>query len=271
MAALSFAQVYMQTGNMRLAAQAGLEAGIGMAATALLSIPPIPPGVGLIMGPMIGKAVGGPLGRKLGITGGQEKARGRVLKNIEGHVKSGGIFDFGQPGGMRKNINVAVGGKENVPQEKDYNKLVEKVGSSKVLKPLWQAGIDPSILVAAGSGKLKGQKAFNSFAAINKALYGDAGGDKYMKAMAIPQLADGGIVTKPTTAVIGEAGPEMVIPLHEQKETNATMIKELKKQNELMQKMIKTQIETGKTEVRLDGRVIAESTAENFYDIGNGV
>lgn len=270
-AALSFAQVYMQTGNMRLAAQAGLEAGVGMAATALLSIPPIPPGVGAILGPMVGKMVGGPLGRSLGITGGQKKARNRVIKNIENHVKSRGIFDYGSPGGMRKNISVAVGGKENVPQEKDYNKLVEKVGSSKVLKPLWQAGIDPSILVAAGSGKLKGQKAFNSFAAINKALYGDAGGDKYMKAMAIPQLADGGIVTKPTTAVIGEAGPEMVIPLHEQKETNATMIKELKKQNELMQKMIKTQIEVGKTEVRLDGRVIAESTAENFYDIGNGV
>ena len=49
------------------------------------------------------------------------------------------------------------------------------------------------------------------------------------------------------------------------------MIKEMKEQNRLMKEMIKTQIETGKTEVRLDGRVIAESTAENFYDIGNGV
>ena len=63
----------------------------------------------------------------------------------------------------------------------------------------------------------------------------------------------------------------MVIPLHEQKETNATMIKEMKEQNKLMKQMIKTQIETGKTEVRLDGRVIAESTADNFYDIGNGM
>ena len=274
MAALSFAQVYMQTGNLRLAAQAGLEAGISMGATlAISAIPPPFPGplVGPLLGPMIGKATAGPIGRAIGLTGGQKKARKRVLKNIEGHVKSGGIFDFGQPGGMRKNISVAVGGKENVPQEKDYNKLVEHVGGSKVLKPLWQAGIDPSVLVAAGSGKLKGQKAFNSFAAINTALYGSAGGDKYMKAMAVPQLADGGIVTRPTTAVIGEAGPEMVIPLHEQKQTNDTMIKELKEQNKLMKEMIKTQIETGKTEVRLDGRVIAESTAENFYDIGNGI
>lgn len=270
-AALSFAQVYMQTGNMRLAAQAGLEAGISMGATALLSIPPIPPGVGLIMGPMIGKAVAGPLGRRLGITGGQGKGRNRVLKSIEGHVKSGGIFDFGSPGGMRKNISQAVGGKENVPTQENYDKLVNKVGNSAVLKPLWQAGIDPSILVAAGSGKLRGGKAMNSFKAINTALYGSAGGDKYMKAMAVPQLANGGIVTKPTTAVVGEAGPEMVIPLTEQRQSNDNMIKELKEQNKLMRQMIKTQEETGKTEVRLDGRVIAQSTAENFYDIGNGL
>ena len=271
MAALSFAQVYMQTGNLRLAAQAGLEAGVGMAATALLSIPPIPPGVGMILGPMIGKAVGGPLGKALGITGGQGKARRRTLKGIENHVKSGGLFDFGQPSGLRKNISVAVGGKENVPTEENYNKLVQKVSGSQILKPLWAAGIDPSIIVAAGSGKLRGPKAFNSFRAINEALYGSAGGDKYMKAVAVPQLATGGIVTKPTTAVVGEGGPEMVIPLTEQRQSNDNMIKELKEQNKLMREMIKTQQETGKTEVRLDGRVIAQSTAENFYDIGNGM
>ena len=63
----------------------------------------------------------------------------------------------------------------------------------------------------------------------------------------------------------------MIIPLHEQRDTNAEMIKELKKQNELMNKMIKTQIETGGTTVRLDGRVIAESVGENFYDMGVGM
>lgn len=270
-AALSFAQVYMQTGNMRLAAQAGLEAGVGMAATALLSIPPIPPGVGAILGPMVGKMVGGPLGRSLGITGGQGKARRRVFKRLEDHVKSGGMFDFGSPAGLRKNIRTAVGGKENVPTEQNYNKLVDKIGTSQVLKPLWQAGIDPSVLVAAGSGKIRPQKALSSFAAINSALYGSAGGDKYMKAVAVPQLATGGIVTKPTTAVVGEAGPEMVIPLTEQRQSNDNMLKELKEQNKLMREMIKTQQETGKTEVRLDGRVIAQSTAENFYDIGSGI
>ena len=273
-AALSFAQVYMQTGNLRLAAQAGLEAGISMGATlAISAIPPPFPGplVGPILGPMIGKATAGPIGKAIGLTGGQGKARRRTLKGIESHVKSGGLFDFGQPSGLRKNISVAVGGKENVPTEENYNKLVEKVGSSQVLKPLWQAGIDPSVIVAASSGKLQGNKAFNSFRTINEALYGSAGGDKYMKATAIPQLATGGIVTKPTTAVVGEAGPEMVIPLTEQRQSNDNMLKELREQNKLMKEMIKTQQETGKTEVRLDGRVIAQSTAENFYDIGNGM
>ena len=49
------------------------------------------------------------------------------------------------------------------------------------------------------------------------------------------------------------------------------MVKELKKQNKLMLKMIETQKETGKTEVRLDGRVISETVGENFYEIGNGL
>jgi len=31
----------------------------------------------------------------------------------------------------------------------------------------------------------------------------------------IPQLADGGIVTSPTLALIGEAGPEAVVPLNQ--------------------------------------------------------
>ena len=63
----------------------------------------------------------------------------------------------------------------------------------------------------------------------------------------------------------------MVIPLHEQRATNDEMIKELKQQNALMNKMIKTQVETGGATVRLDGRVIAETVGENFYDMGTGM
>ena len=119
--------------------------------------------------------------------------------------------------------------------------------------------------------KIGGKKAYDAYKSMNVSLYGSEAGDKYMKAIALPQLADGGIVTKPTTAIVGENGPEMIIPLKEQRDTNVEMIKELKKQNELMNKMIKTQIETGGTTVRLDGRVIAETVGENFYDMGTGM
>ena len=97
-------------------------------------------------------------------------------------------------------------------------------------------------------GGLRGKGAFDSYAAINTALYGAAGGDKYMQAMQVgPQLAEGGIVTRPTRALIGERGPETVIPLHQQERRDKDMINEMKKQNKLMMEMIKTQKETGKT------------------------
>ena len=42
-------------------------------------------------------------------------------------------------------------------------------------------------------------------------------------------------------------------------------------QNKLMIEMIKTQKETAKTEIRMDGRVVAETIGQNFYDIGTGM
>ena len=145
---------------------------------------------------------------------------------------------------------------------------MKKLGGSKILAA---TGVDPAAMIALGTGKIMGRQAFDMYKAMNIALYGDAMGDKYMKAVAIPQLAAGGIVTRPTAAMVGEKGPEMVIPLNEQRSTNEEMIKELKQQNLLMNKMIKTQIETGGTTVRLDGRTIAESVGENFYEMGTGM
>ena len=49
------------------------------------------------------------------------------------------------------------------------------------------------------------------------------------------------------------------------------MMQELKKQNKLMVEMIKTQKETAKTEIRMDGRLVSEVVGENFYDVGNGL
>ena len=145
---------------------------------------------------------------------------------------------------------------------------MDKLGGSKLLAT---AGVSPEVMIALATQKISGKKAYDIYRAMNVSLYGDAAGDKYMKAVAMPQLAQGGIVTKPTAAIVGEKGPEMVIPLHEQRNTNQEMIKELREQNKLMNKMIKTQVETGGATVRLDGRVIAESVGENFYDMGNGI
>ena len=39
------------------------------------------------------------------------------------------------------------------------------------------------------------------------------------QAMAIPKFAEGGIVTKPTLGLIGEAGPEAIIPLKDERAT----------------------------------------------------
>ena len=103
----------------------------------------------------------------------------------------------------------------------------------------------------------------------NTSLYGKGGGDKYRSALSVkaaPSLAAGGIVNRPTTALIGERGPEAVIPLG-----NSEMMQELKKQNKLMAEMIKTQKETAKTEIRMDGRVVAETVGQNMYDIGTGL
>ena len=49
------------------------------------------------------------------------------------------------------------------------------------------------------------------------------------------------------------------------------MLDEMRKQNNLMVTMIKTQKETGGATVRLDGRLISETVGENFYDMGNGM
>ena len=274
---MGFADAYMSGEGLARSATAGVGAAagqaIGMGATALLSatpLAPLAPFLGPLIGSIAGPIVGKGLNKIFGLSGGQKKARRRAVKALDSFVKARGVFDFGQPN-ISKNMNIAIGGKEKQPTEENYNKLVSGVGQIRSLKPAWAAGIGPEVLIGLQTGEIKGQRAHQVYGALNTALYGQAGGDEYMRAVAMPQLAKGGIVTKPTTAVIGESGPEMVIPLHEQRTTNESMIGELKKQNALMMEMIKTQKESGGTEIRLDGRKIAESVGQNFYDMGNGV
>lgn len=64
-------------------------------------------------------------------------------------------------------------------------------------------------------GKYLTTMAFSTFIA-NPALgvaYGAAAAAAYVASGAVQALADGGIVTKPTLALVGEAGPEAVVPL----------------------------------------------------------
>ena len=45
----------------------------------------------------------------------------------------------------------------------------------------------------------------------------------------------------------------------------------MKEQNKLMKLMIQTQKDTAGTEIIMDGRKVAETVSNNFYDIGNGI
>ena len=273
-ALVGFSNVFKGGGGFGQSAAKGVGAGVEhlmnnkLIHDAIEEIPYVGPLINALNpGKYLAMGVTAGINKVFGLTGGHKGGRKRALKTIEGHIKSRSLFDLGQPS-LKKHFRRAVGGKEKVPKQNHYNKLEKHLGTSKLLA---MAGVSPELMISLGMGRTSGKPAMDIYKAMNTNLYGDAAGDKYMKAVALPQLADGGIVTKPTTAVIGERGPEMVIPLHEQKATNDAMIKEMKEQNKLMKQMIRTQVETGKTEVRLDGRVIAETTADNFYDIGNGM
>ena len=91
-------------------------------------------------------------------------------------------------------------------------------------------------------------------------------------------MAKGGIVTGPTSAIIGEKGPEAVIPLdshggymsHQQQDDQKNIIGELKKSNQQMQIFIKN-MGSAKTVLNVDGRQLAETVGQNMYDINTGL
>ena len=95
----------------------------------------------------------------------------------------------------------------------------------------------------------------------------------------IPQLAEGGVVSKPTVALIGEAGPEAVVPLdqiaQESTQTSTTVIesdnsdlkKELELMRQLMSELIKElpSIANRPIRVELDGNRIGGILGNNAY------
>ena len=267
-ALMSFADTFAQTGNWGQSATAGVGSGAGVGIGMGLTALGVPPPLSSMAGQMAGQLITKGLNKAFGLTGGYRKGRRRAAKSIEQHIKSGGLFDFGQPSGLGQNVNLAIGGREKTPTEANYQKLVDRLNK---IKGLARGGVDAATMIGLATGKITGPRAMDTYKKMNIALYGSAAGDKYMKAAATPQLRAGGIVTRPTTATVGEGGPEMIIPLHEQRQSNENMIKEMKEQNKLMKQMIKTQKETGSADIIMDGRKVAEAVSENFYDIGTGI
>jgi len=267
-AGLSFANTYMQTGDAGQAAGQALGAGLGMAATAALTpfLGPFAPLAGGLIGSFVGNKLGGAFGYKPN----HKKYRNRTLKLLEDHVLTNGMFDHGQPGGAKGLIGKALaGGKMKHPSDTAFEKLNTAVSNSKVLKRGFMTpGVNGSGLLALLSGQVGNTDQENQmYARYNNAFYGTP-----------TRMAKGGVVTRPTNAIVGEAGPEAVIPLSsmndysaiDQKKDNKNMIDELRKSNQQMQMFIK-QMGDAKTVLNVDGRQLAETVGQNMYEINTGM
>ena len=77
----------------------------------------------------------------------------------------------------------------------------------------------------------------NTFDAGNRMLESVGAGDMATDPNKFKTMATGGIVTGPTRAIVGEAGPEAVVPLSD----NSPMIKQANETNSLLKQLIKAQ------------------------------
>ena len=264
-AGMQFANMYQQTGDMGYSIGQGLGAGIGMAATAGLApfLGPFAP----LAGGLIGSFVGNKLGKWMAYKPKYEKARGRAIKTLREHVMTEGKFMHGAPPGISAQITKAISGKGGkYPSEKALDKLISGVTNDPVLSYGFGPGHSSSMLLALLSGQMGNTAEENqAYAKFNQTFYGTP-------------MAKGGIVTKPTNAVIGEAGPEAVIPLgqhggyasRQQQDDQKNIITELRKQNQQMGMFIKN-IGSAKTVLNVDGRELAEAVGKGMYDINSGV
>ena len=265
-AGLSFAQSYMQHGDAGLATGQALGAGLGMAASAALTpfLGPFAPLAGGLIGSFVGNKLGGMLAYKPDYKG----ARSRAIKNLEQHVKTKGKFMHGAPPGISSQITQAIAGKGGkYPSEKAMKNLVSEVSNNPVLAYGFGPDTPATLLLSLLSGNLDNTaEETQAYAKFNRAFYG-----------ATP-MAKGGIVTKPTNAIVGEAGPEAVIPLdqhsgyasRQQMQDQKDIIGELRKQNQQMGMFIKN-MGDAKTVLQVDGRQLAETVGQNMYDINTGM
>ena len=128
-------------------------------------------------------------------------------------------------------------------------------------------GNSAATLLALLSGQMGSTGEENqAYAKFNQAFYGGQ-----------TEMAKGGIVTRPTNAIIGEKGPEAVIPLgqhggyasRQQQEDQKNIITELRKQNQQFGLFIKNMGDS-KTVLNVDGRKLAEAVGQGMYDINTG-
>jgi len=255
MAALGSAfNTWQQGGNssqvMASALTSGISTGLGMGATALLTpvLGPFAPMVGGLIGSGVGKLLAGPIAKLTGADDHKyKKYRQRSMKLLKSHVASRLPFEPGIPFGLPKNMQMAITGRYNNPTPASQAEL-----KNALIKNFPNLNDSEAIsFINLMLGSESNPKAYSYF---NK----DFGLPEAM------EFAKGGVVNKATNAIIGEAGPEAVVPLE-----NSELVKEMREIRKATQQLVRI-IGDGKTTINLDGRILAESTGLNMYKIAQG-
>ena len=170
------------------------------------------------------------------------------MQLMKTHVKNRMPFEPGIPHGLGKKMHMGIAGRFGKPTNKSQTDM-----RNALMKNFSNLSNREAIgFINMISGAESNPKAYAYF---NK----DFGLPQAM------EFAEGGVVNKPTNAIIGEAGPEAVVPLE-----NSELVKEMKEIRKATQQLVKI-IGDGKTTINLDGRVLAESTGLNMYDIAQGM
>jgi len=228
----------------------GLSAGLGLGATALLTpiLGPFAPMVGGLIGSGVGKLIAGPIAK---LTGASDhhygKYRKRSMKLLKSHVASNMSFEPGIPAGLGKNMQMAITGRYDSPTQASQAGL-----KNALIKNFPNLNDKEAIsfinLMLGSESNPKAYSYFNRDFGLPEAM----------------QFAKGGVVNKPTNAIIGEAGPEAVVPLE-----NSELVREMREIRKATQQLVRI-IGDGKTTINLDGRILAESTGLNMYKIAQG-
>ena len=98
---------------------------------------------------------------------------------------------------------------------------------------------------------------------ILNSLIGASGAEEELDSLGNPRpMATGGIVTKPINAIIGEAGPEAVIPLdqYNNRGSDQTLVNEIKEMKNILSQILNR---TG--DVILDGNKVGQALVLSNY------